>query len=125
MQLVKVLYCKLPTNSKQLPGFPLEVVPGTKPQSQRWEARVLPTLPPWPLVIIIIIIIFFQPDERLGFNRENTCCSSVNGQTRSCEQLHTNTHTQTYSKHRNVCIQINRLHMPLVLPLPLDSHSEI
>ena len=42
IQLVKVLYCKLLTNSKQLPAFPLEVGPGTKPRSQRWEARVLP-----------------------------------------------------------------------------------
>ena len=29
IQLVKVLYCKLPTNGKQLPAFPLEAVPGT------------------------------------------------------------------------------------------------
>ena len=27
IQLVKVLYCKLLTNSKQLPAFPLEVEP--------------------------------------------------------------------------------------------------
>ena len=33
IQLVKVLYCKLPTNSKQLPAFPLEVVTGTEHQS--------------------------------------------------------------------------------------------
>ena len=31
IQLVKVLYCKLPTNGKQLPTFPLEAVPRTKP----------------------------------------------------------------------------------------------
>ena len=30
IQLVDVLYCKLPTNGKQLPAFPLEVRPGTK-----------------------------------------------------------------------------------------------
>ena len=42
IQLVKVLYCKLLTNGKQLPAFPLEVKPGTEPRSQRWEARVLP-----------------------------------------------------------------------------------
>ena len=42
IQLVKVLYCKLPTNSKQLPAFPLEAIPGTEPRPQRWEARVLP-----------------------------------------------------------------------------------
>ena len=42
IQLVMVLYCKLPTNGKQLPAFPLEVRPGTKLQSQRLEVRVLP-----------------------------------------------------------------------------------
>ena len=42
IQFIRVLYCKLPTNSKQLPAFPLEDVPGTQPQPQRWEARVLP-----------------------------------------------------------------------------------
>ena len=40
IQFVRVLYCKLPTNSKQLPAFPLEAVPGTEPWPQRWEARV-------------------------------------------------------------------------------------
>ena len=30
-QFVKVLYCKLPTKSKQLPAFPLEVRSGTEP----------------------------------------------------------------------------------------------
>ena len=48
IQFVRVLYCKLPTNSKQLPAFPLEAVLGTEPQPQRWEARVT-ILPPWPL----------------------------------------------------------------------------
>ena len=38
----RVLYCKLPTNGKQLPAFPLEAVTGIEPQPQRWEARVLP-----------------------------------------------------------------------------------
>ena len=37
-----VLYCKLPTNGKQLPAFPLEAVLGIEPQPQRWEARELP-----------------------------------------------------------------------------------
>ena len=32
----------MPTNSKQLPAFPFEAVPGTEPRPQRWEARVLP-----------------------------------------------------------------------------------
>ena len=34
IQFVRVLYCKLPTNGKQLPAFPLEVGPGTEPQYQ-------------------------------------------------------------------------------------------
>ena len=46
IQLVMVLYCKLPTNGKQLLAFPLESMPGTEPRPQRWEARVLPLWPP-------------------------------------------------------------------------------
>ena len=42
MKLVRVLYCKLPKNSKQLPAIPLEVRPGSELRSQRLEARVLP-----------------------------------------------------------------------------------
>ena len=41
IQFVRVLHCKLLTNGKQLPVFPLEAVPGTEPRPQRWEARVL------------------------------------------------------------------------------------
>ena len=41
IQFVRVLYCKLPTNGKQLPAFPLEAMPGIEPRHQRWEARVL------------------------------------------------------------------------------------
>ena len=42
IEFVRVLYCKLPTNSKQLPAFALEAVLGIESQPQRWEARVLP-----------------------------------------------------------------------------------
>ena len=42
IQFVRVLYCKLLTNGKQLPAFPLEAVPETEPWPQRWEAKVLP-----------------------------------------------------------------------------------
>ena len=42
IQLIKILYRKLPTNSKQLPTLPLESGPGTKPQPQRREATLLP-----------------------------------------------------------------------------------
>ena len=42
MQFVRVLYCKLPTNGKKLPAFPLEAMPGIEPRPHRWEERVLP-----------------------------------------------------------------------------------
>ena len=42
IEFVRVQYCKLPTNGKQLPAFPLEAVMGIEPRPQRWEARVLP-----------------------------------------------------------------------------------
>ena len=57
IQLVKVLYCKLLTNSKQLPGFPLEAMPGTEPRPQSCEARVLPLChcaPPLPTVFSLL-----------------------------------------------------------------------
>ena len=43
IQLVKVLYCKLPTIGKQLPAFPLEAMPGIESQPQSWEATVAPS----------------------------------------------------------------------------------
>ena len=49
IQFVRVLYCKLPTNGKQLPAFLLEAVLGTEPRPQRWEARVLPLCHRGPL----------------------------------------------------------------------------
>ena len=42
IQFARVLYCKLPTNCKQLPAFPLKAMMGIEPRPQRWEARVLP-----------------------------------------------------------------------------------
>ena len=38
IEFIRVLYCKLLTNDKQLPAFPLEAMPGTEPRPQRWEA---------------------------------------------------------------------------------------
>ena len=49
IEFVRDLYCTLPTNSKQLPAFPLEAVLGTEPWPQRWEARVLPLCHHGPL----------------------------------------------------------------------------
>ena len=42
IESVRVVYCKLPTNGKQLPAFPLDAVTGMEPRPQRWEASVLP-----------------------------------------------------------------------------------
>ena len=52
IQFIRVLYCKLPTNGKQLPTFPLEAMPGIEPQPQRWEARVLPLCHHGPLKLV-------------------------------------------------------------------------
>ena len=57
IQFVRVLYCKLPTNSKQLPAFPLETVPGIEPRPQRWEARGLPFCHRGPLISLVRIIL--------------------------------------------------------------------
>ena len=38
IQFVRVLYCKLSTNGKQLPAFPLEAMLGIEPWPQRWYA---------------------------------------------------------------------------------------
>ena len=42
IQFARVLYCKLPTNGKQLPAFPVKAMTGIEPRPQKWEARVLP-----------------------------------------------------------------------------------
>ena len=42
IQFVRVLYCKLKTNGKQLTALPLEALLGTEPWPQSWEARGLP-----------------------------------------------------------------------------------
>ena len=52
IQFVRVLYCKLPTNGKQLPALPLQAVTGIEPRPQRWEARVLPLCHRGPLNLI-------------------------------------------------------------------------
>ena len=45
IQLVKVLYCKQPTNDKQLPAFPFEVGWGRNLISEE-EGENVTTLPP-------------------------------------------------------------------------------
>ena len=41
IQFVRVLYCKLPTNGKQLPAFPLEAVPGIEPANKTTDYATL------------------------------------------------------------------------------------
>ena len=52
IQFARVLYCKLPTNGKQLPAFPLETATGIEPRPQRWEVRVLPLCHRGPFICI-------------------------------------------------------------------------
>ena len=58
IQFVRVLYCKMLTNGKQLPAFPLEAVLGTEPRPQRWEARVLPLCHRGPLLDAVNNILY-------------------------------------------------------------------
>ena len=53
IEFVRDLYCKLPTNGKQLPAFPLEAVLETEPQPQMWEATVLPLCHRGPYNIMV------------------------------------------------------------------------
>ena len=57
IQFARVLYCKLPTNGKQLPAFPLEAVTGIEPRPQRWEARVLPLCHRGPCTIMKTLLL--------------------------------------------------------------------
>ena len=50
IEFTRVVYCKLPTNGKQLPAFPLKGVTGIEPRPQRWQARVLPLCHRGPLL---------------------------------------------------------------------------
>ena len=55
IQLVKALYCKLPTISKQLPTFPHKVQ-GQDCQSQKWEVKCVTTVPPLPVMTNNIMV---------------------------------------------------------------------
>ena len=65
IQFVRVLYCKLPTNCKTLPAFPLEAVPGTKPWPQWWEARMLPLCHRDPFLLFMGLLIVYFEDIRV------------------------------------------------------------
>ena len=65
IQLVKVLYCKLLTNGKQLPGLPLEAMPGTEPRPQSCEARVLPLCHCAPSPYSLLSTFFFRHAQNI------------------------------------------------------------
>ena len=56
IEFARVLYCKLPTNGKQLPAFPLTAMMGIEPRPQRWEARVLPLCTVAPILFLCIVM---------------------------------------------------------------------
>ena len=60
IQLVKVLYCKLPTIGKQLPTFPHKVW-GLNRRPQRWEVSVLPVCHLGPCILLYIIYVIITP----------------------------------------------------------------
>ena len=49
IEFARVVYCKLPTNGKQLPAFPLKAVTGIEPPTSEVRGESVTTLPPWPL----------------------------------------------------------------------------
>ena len=49
IQFVRVLYCKLPTNSRQLPAFPLEIPHENQTLASEVGGESVTTLTPWPL----------------------------------------------------------------------------
>ena len=53
IEFARILYCKLPTNGKQLPAFPHKALTGIEPRPQRWEARVLPLCHLGPLLNLV------------------------------------------------------------------------
>ena len=74
LQFFRVLYCKLPTNSKQLPAFPHESMPGIEPRPQRWEARVLPLC-----VSVIGVMAAFHIKETLQKKKQKVLQLQKNG----------------------------------------------
>ena len=52
IEFARVVYCKLPTNGKQLPAFPLKAVTGIEPPTSEVGGESVTTLPPWPLKLL-------------------------------------------------------------------------
>ena len=60
IQFARVLYCKLPTNGKQLPAFPLEAVLGTEPRHHS------ATMAPKGILLLRIVIIIIIAIKGMG-----------------------------------------------------------
>ena len=54
IEFARVVYCKLPTNGKQLPAFPLKAVTGIEPPTSEVGGESVTTLPPWPPISVFI-----------------------------------------------------------------------
>ena len=48
IEFTRVVYCKLPTNGKQLPAFPLKDSHGDRTPASEVGGESVTTLPPWP-----------------------------------------------------------------------------
>ena len=74
IEFARVVYCKLPTNGKQLPAFPLKAITGIKPRPQRWEARVLPLYHRGPCVFSTVhTCLYFRIIEFKSIFYQNEC----------------------------------------------------
>ena len=59
IEFARVVYCKLPTNGKQLPAIPLKAVMGIEPLTSEVGGESVTTLPPWPLSCVMMFIDLF------------------------------------------------------------------
>ena len=80
IEFARVLYCKLPTNGKQLPAFPLQAMMGIEPRPQRWEARVLPLCHRGPFTVWFVAScnLFLDIQKVILFLGENTLFAHAN-----------------------------------------------
>ena len=53
IEFARVVYCKLPTNGKQLPAFPLKASTGIELPTSEVGGESVTTLPLWPLKDIL------------------------------------------------------------------------
>ena len=91
IEFVRVLYCKLPTNGKQLPAFPLEPVLGSNPGLRGGRRECIRSHTPFHIQLFIHSIkggafVYRIPDERIRgpsdcehkwCSKHNTFCVTV------------------------------------------------